>query len=627
MFLFLFTFLIGLGFVDSTVYTSIIPKLSPTNGGNESCPLNFEALRELVIQKSHPLTLLDVATECLYVLEGYRMVRSVYLHETGFFYPPSSSSNACWSKYQLLSDKLVPEFDIKSTCGLQNNWVTETCLNITTKSQFESLIPKVKLREITRFCNNSLEENSSCSMCKESLSSVQATYFNGSKLGNSTDCTGYPLIYAAAIVNRYGPTDKSTIKCLFTLNFNSPTSSGNKYKFTVSSLVKVCAICFLGIVFVVWFSLRRCKYQRKMTRAKNLTSSISKLNGINENISLVEFTLDEIKQATNNLSWENVIGKGQYGNVYKGVLPNGSEVAMKRLKNCSALADSSFIHEVEVIASIRHVNLLSLRGYCTTNVSLESHHRIIVCDLMKNGSLYDHLFGRGRSTLSWPIRKKIAIGMARGLAYLHHGAQPAIIHRDIKPSNILLDETYEPKLADFGLAKYTLEGISHLGTKLAGTLGYVAPEYALYGQLTERSDVYGFGVVLLELLSGKKAVILDNDEQISLLTDWAWALVREGRALEVVEETMGDLGPEEEMERYVLVGVISSHPLLYARPTMDQIVRILERNADVPSIMDRPFSPLTEIDGVSSSRNDVKEMSFSVHHQLMISETNNQNGL
>lgn len=603
----------GLGFVDSSVSTSTNLKLSSTKGGEGSCPLSFEALQELIIQKSHALALIDVPTQCLYVLEGYRMVRSLYLRETGFFYPPSSSADACWNMYRLVSNTLLPGFDMKSTCRLQNNWVTETCLNITKMSQFESLIPEFKLREITRFCNNSLEENPSCRKCKESLSSVQATYFNNS-MDNSTDCIGYPLIYAAAAVNRYGPTDKSTIKCLFSLNFDSPTSSANKCKFTVSSLVKFGAIGFSVIVFVVWFLLQRGKCQSKMMRAQKLTNSMSKLDEINENITFVEFTLDEIKQATNNLSWENVIGKGRYGNVYKGVLPNGSEVALKRLKNCSASADSSFIHEVEVIASVRHVNLLPLRGYCTTNISLENRHRIIVCDLMKNGSLYDHLFGRGRSMLSWPIRKKIAIGMARGLAYLHHGAQPAIIHRDIKPSNILLDETYEPKLADFGLAKYTREGISHLSTKLAGTLGYVAPEYALYGQLTERSDVYGFGVVLLELLSGKKAVILDNEEQTSLLTDWAWALVREGRALEVVEETMGDLGSEEEMERYVLVGVISSHPLLYARPTMDQIVRILDRSADVPSIMDRPFSPLTKIDHVSSSHNDVKEMSFSADH-------------
>ncbi|KAL7172286.1 hypothetical protein ACSBR2_031890 [Camellia fascicularis] len=138
---------------------------------------------------------------------------------------------------------------------------------------------------------------------------------------------------------------------------------------------------------------------------------------------------------------------------------------------------------------------------------------------MKNGSLHDNLFGLNMNKLSWPIRQKIALGTARGLAYLHYGAQPAIIHRDIKASNILLDEKFEPKVADFGLAKFTPEGMTHLSTRVAGTMGYVAPEYDLYGQ---RSDVYSYGVVFLELLSGKKALMAVNEDQPALVTEWPW---------------------------------------------------------------------------------------------------------
>ncbi|XWS57599.1 hypothetical protein CRYUN_Cryun09bG0187500 [Craigia yunnanensis] len=202
---------------------------------------------------------------------------------------------------------------------------------------------------------------------------------------------------------------------------------------------------------------------------------------------------------------------------------------------------------------------------------------------MHNGSLYDHLFGSEKKKLSWPIRQKIALGTARGLAYLHHSLHPAIIHRDIKASNILLDESFEPKVADFGLAKIKSEGTTHLITRVAGTLGYVAPEYALHGNLTEKNDVYSFGVVLLELLSGKNAYV-NNEGKIFQLTDWVWELVEQGRALDVIEQGMPEIGSPEVMEQYVLIAVLCSHPILHVRPTMDQIVKILETGFSAPSV-------------------------------------------
>ncbi|OMO99020.1 hypothetical protein COLO4_13551 [Corchorus olitorius] len=189
----------------------------------------------------------------------------------------------------------------------------------------------------------------------------------------------------------------------------------------------------------------------------------------------------------------------------------------------------------------------------------------------------------GKKKLTWPVRQKIALGTARGLDYLHHGLHPAIIHRDIKASNILLDETFEPKVADFGLAKIKSEGITHLSTRVAGTLGYVAPEYALYGKLTEKSDVYSFGVVLLELLSGKKAYG-NNEGKIFRLTDWAWELVQQGNALQVIEQGMPEIGLPEVMEQYVLIAVLCSHHDLHVRPTMDQIVKMLETGFQNPSV-------------------------------------------
>ncbi|CAN1271422.1 Probable LRR receptor-like serine/threonine-protein kinase RKF3 [Linum perenne] len=285
---------------------------------------------------------------------------------------------------------------------------------------------------------------------------------------------------------------------------------------------------------------------------------------------------------------------------------DGTEVAVKRFKNCSAAGDESFAHEVGVIGSIRHVNLVALKGYCiATTPTTEGHQRMIICELMNNGSLHDHLFGNNASKskdhllagnesrkLSWPVRQKIALGTAKGLAYLHYGAQPGIIHRDIK-------------VADFGLAKFNPEGMTHLSTRVAGTMGYVAPEYALYGQLTERSDVYSYGVVLLELLSGKKALFKLDDEdsatQPCLLTDWAWSLVKEGRGLDVVEDGMPELAAPDVLERYVLVAVLCSHPQLYARPTMDQVVKMLETELVVPSIPQRSIPLVSEMDDIERS--------------------------
>lgn len=471
-------------------------------------------------------------------------------------------------------------------------------MNISTRSQFDGLVNQSARNDVVASCNQSLANSSPCATCFTSLSSLQAMYLNGPTVGNLSDCTAYPLIYAAAFANYLGPTDPGTAQCLFSLDLTSG-DSGNKRRSIVIVVVVVLCIVVLSAVIVGFWVIRRRR--RELRNEKRETRNIEMgLESITGSTTLIKFTIDEVRQATRNFTRDNIIGRGGYGNVYKGVLKDGSEVAFKRFKNCSATGDANFAHEVEVIASVRHVNLVTLRGYCTATTPLEGHQRIIVCDLMKNGSLHDHLFGTTQK-LSWPLRQKIAIGTARGLAYLHSGAQPAIIHRDIKASNILLDEKFEPKVADFGLAKFTPEGMTHLSTRVAGTMGYVAPEYALYGQLTERSDVYSFGVVLLELLSGKKALMLIGENQPSLVTDWAWSLVRKGNALDIIDTSMPELGSPEVMEKYILVAVLCSHPQLYARPTMDQVVKILETDLPVPSIPERPIPIVAEMDDIERS--------------------------
>ncbi|GLU07483.1 hypothetical protein SLE2022_244390 [Rubroshorea leprosula] len=574
------------------------PSLAQLNS-TASCPLNFSVLNPLVTaSKGNTVSL---SKKCWYIIQGLRLVKSPYLQLTNSFAPPLNSSEACWQAYQDLLAPILPDFDIRKSCGFQTDWISEGCMNINTKSQFEARVPNSTLEAVVTNCNQSLLDGSPCASCTQTLGNLQASYLSGQSIGNLSDCTAYPSIYAAGIVNHYGPTDIGTAMCLFGLDFSGNSGAHKNKNVVILVVLIVGGVVLVAAIGGVWFIYRKYK-DLKMKKMRHEVRNVEiGLGSISESTTLVKFTFDEIRTATKNFSRDSIIGRGGYGNVYKGVLPDGSEVALKRFKNCSAAGDANFTHEVEVIASVRHVNLVALRGYCTATTPLEGHQRIIVCDLMKNGSLHDHLFGSLEGRLSWPIRQQIALGTARGLAYLHYGAQPAIIHRDIKASNILLDEKFEAKVADFGLAKFTPEGMTHLSTRVAGTMGYVAPEYALYGQLTERSDVYSFGCVLLELLSGKKALVMNDEGQPNLVTDWAWSLVRKGRPLDVIEDGMPELGAPGVLEKYVLVAVLCSHPQLYARPTMDQVVKMLETDLSVPSIPERPIPLVAEIDDIERS--------------------------
>ncbi|CAL0300567.1 unnamed protein product [Lupinus luteus] len=537
------------------LFTLPIPSLSL----NATCPLNFTILTTLS-GGARPSSF-DSTTRCQFIRQAFRLVQSDYLRRSTLFLPPLNSSQSCW----------------------------QSCINITTKHDFEALVSESVLQDVNTNCNQSLENNSPCALCTTSVSNLPTS---GPSIGNLSDCTAYPSVYVAAFSNQFGPSDPGTAKCLFSLDFSSVGSSGGKKKVVIVVVSVVCFFVMFFMIFGLWGYWRLKRVSRG--NGGNITEMnlVSGLDSMDQSTTLIRFTIDDVKKATKNFHRDNIIGRGGYGNVYRGVISDGSEVALKRFKNCSAAGDESFTHEVEVIASIRHVNLVALRGYCSATTKYEGYQRIIVTDLMKNGSLHDHLFGSMGIKISWPIRQQIALGTARGLAYLHYGAQPSIIHRDIKASNILLDDKFEAKVADFGLAKFNPEGMTHMSTRVAGTMGYVAPEYALYGQLTERSDVFSFGVVLLELLSGRKALQTNNDGQPSALTDWAWSLVRTGRALDVIEDGMPEPGSQQVLEKYVLIAVLCSHPQLYVRPTMDQVVKMMETDDEsVLSIPERqiPF--------------------------------------
>ncbi|KAL0919318.1 hypothetical protein M5K25_011405 [Dendrobium thyrsiflorum] len=568
------------------------PSVLSQNSTSTRCPLDFSIAKPYVsaASSSPPSDL------CGFSLQILHLVESHYLLTSNLFVPPSSSASSCWSD---LSSLLSPfSISLPSSCNLSVPSISLPCRKLTSRAAFTAFLPSDALADLNSSCDRPLASSSFCTSCTTTINRVKTTYLAGPDVSNATDCSDYLFIYAAAAANRFGPGDSSTAYCLFLLQISSSSSSSGGGSALPAGIAAAGAALIAIVAFVTWYFIRRRRrrWRKRWTRTPARSDPL-----VGSSTTLIKFSFEEIRTATRNFSRENIIGRGGYGNVYKGVLKDGSEVAVKRFKNCSAAGDASFVHELEVIASVRHVNLVGLRGYCTATTSMEGHQRIIVCDLIANGSLHDHLFGHGVKRLSWPVRQKIAVGTARGLAYLHCGARPMIIHRDIKASNILVDERFEAKVADFGLAKFAPEGMSHVSTRVAGTLGYVAPEYALFGQLTEKSDVFSYGVVMLELLSGKKPFRTSEDGQNWLLTDWAWSLVREGKALEVIEEGMEELGPNEVLERYVLVAVLCSHPQLHARPTMDQVVKILDSDLTVPPIPDRPISIIANKEDIERS--------------------------
>ncbi|TVU07687.1 hypothetical protein EJB05_41078 [Eragrostis curvula] len=295
------------------------------------------------------------------------------------------------------------------------------------------------------------------------------------------------------------------------------------------------------------------------------------------------FTHDELRQATGDFDPAQIIGEGGFGAVYRGVIDGAvlkgyppTEVAVKELNPEGLQGDREWLTEVSYLGQYSHTNLVELIGYCC-----EDDHRLLVYEYMAKGSLENHLFRRS-CNLSWTTRVKIARDVARGLAFLHGGGRP-IIYRDFKTSNILLDADFNAKLSDFGLAKEgPMGGKTHVSTRVMGTYGYAAPEYMATGHLTAMSDVYGFGVVLLEMLVGRRALEPSRaGARDGSLVDWARPILIRPKKLErIVDRRMGELGKGQFTARSVervarlAYDCLSQNPKV--RPAMARVVQTLD---------------------------------------------------
>ncbi|KAJ7961253.1 Kinase family protein [Quillaja saponaria] len=284
------------------------------------------------------------------------------------------------------------------------------------------------------------------------------------------------------------------------------------------------------------------------------------------------FSYNTLRSATENFHPSTRIGRGGYGVVHRGILRDGTEVAIKSLSMESRQGTKEFITEVGMIINIRHPNLVQLIGCC-----VEENHRILVYEFVENNSLASSLLGsRKYINLDWPKRAAICLGTASGLAFLHEEAEPNIVHRDIKASNILLDGNFHPKIGDFGLAKLFPDNVTHVSTQVAGTMGYLAPEYALMGQLTKKADVYSFGILMLEIISGRRSSNAAFGQDFLGLVEWVWKLKEEDKLLDIVDPALKEFDKVEVL-RFIKVALFCTQSASQQRPAMKQVVKMLSK--------------------------------------------------
>ncbi|KAL1125886.1 hypothetical protein V6Z11_A13G073600 [Gossypium hirsutum] len=344
----------------------------------------------------------------------------------------------------------------------------------------------------------------------------------------------------------------------------SPTSSGNSVIGAIFGGVFAGALLLFSVPAIIF--ARRHSRKRQDLLSKDPEYHLGQLK---------RFSLHELQAATDYFSNKHVVGSGGSGRVYKGHLVDGSLVAIKRLKQGYTHGGMrQFQTEVEMVSMAVHRNLLRLRGFCMT-----ATERLLVYPFMVNGSVRSCLRERPESQapLDWGVRKRIALGAARGIAYFHDHCNPKIIHRDLKAADILLDEEFEAVVGDFGLAKLMDYKNTHVTTAVRGTMGHIAPEYLSSGRASEKTDVFGYGIMLLELITGQKAVDLArlaNDDV--MLLDWVEGLLK-GKKLEtLVDSDLQGNYIKEEVEQLIRVALLCTQSTPVGRPKMAEVVRMLD---------------------------------------------------
>ncbi|GAB2284896.1 hypothetical protein Dimus_019349 [Dionaea muscipula] len=371
--------------------------------------------------------------------------------------------------------------------------------------------------------------------------------------GNKLSCGGNDTHLCASDSNEAGPSNKRKLGIIIGV---------------VGGVVGVLLI--LALLFVIW----KARYEGfKGEVFVDVSGEVDRRIAFGQ---LKRFAYRELQLATDNFNEKNVLGQGGFGKVYKGVLSDNTKVAVKRLNDYeSPGGDAAFQREVEMISVAVHKNLLRLIGFCTTPTE-----RLLVYPFMQNLSVAYRLreLKPGEAVLDWPTRKRVALGTARGLEYLHEHCNPRIIHRDVKAANVLLDEDFEAVVGDFGLAKLVDIRQTNVTTQVRGTMGHIAPEYLSTGKSSGRTDVFGYGIMLLELVTGQRAIDfsrLEEEDEV-LLLDHVKKLEREKRLDDIVDRNLNKKYDIVEVEMMIQVALLCTQGSPEDRPTMSEVVRMLE---------------------------------------------------
>ncbi|XP_050288786.1 cysteine-rich receptor-like protein kinase 44 isoform X7 [Quercus robur] len=353
-----------------------------------------------------------------------------------------------------------------------------------------------------------------------------------------------------------------------------PPPTKGKGSNSSKTIIAIVVVVVILVVIIICISISlRVRKKRKKAKMDEISSTES-----------LHFDFPTIRVATDNFSVANKLGQGGFGVVYKGRLSNGQEIAVKRLSPGSGQGDLEFKNEILLVAKLQHRNLVKLRGFC-----LEGCERLLIYEFVPNGSLDQVIFDpTKRAYLDWQTRYKIIEGIARGLLYLHEDSRLRIIHRDLKTSNILLDDEMNPKIADFGMARLVILDQTHINTnRIVGTYGYMAPEYAYHGHFSVKSDVFSFGVLVLEMICGQKNGYFRNEENGEDLLTYAWTNWRNMTASNIIDPTLG-VGSTTEIIRCIHIGLLCVQENAADRLTMASVVLMLNSNSITLSVPSRP---------------------------------------
>ncbi|XP_050367520.1 cysteine-rich receptor-like protein kinase 44 isoform X2 [Argentina anserina] len=387
---------------------------------------------------------------------------------------------------------------------------------------------------------------------------------------------------------------------------NEGTDHRSKFKVIIATVAS--GVC-LVLVLLAFYCIRR-----KGRKQKEMGIMGQKNDEQNEDLELPLYSLSTIMNATDSFSSNKKLGEGGFGPVYKGILKDGQEIAVKRLSQTSGQGAAEFKNEVILIAKLQHRNLVKLLGCC-----IEGEEKLLVYEYMSNRSLDFYIFDQTQDRLlDWSQRFQIFEGVARGLLYLHQDSRLRIIHRDLKASNVLLDDEMKPKISDFGMARLfggdETEGVTN---RIVGTYGYMAPEYAIDGQFSVKSDVFSFGILLLETVTGKRSRGFHNPKDNLNLVGHVWRMWKEGRSLEAIDECLRESCNLSEALHCIHIGLLCAQELPEDRPMMASVILMLGGETALP----QPKRPGLYVGKYSSSEADSsssKNQTFSSTNECSI---------